>query len=391
MEKFGRKPAQLAGALPGLAGWLTVYFSQNVTVLLVGRFFKGLSAGMLAPPTNVYVGEVSLPKYRGFLLSALVLALAFGMFLCHLLGTYLSWQMTSLLIAMFPVTGFLLMLFAPESPSWLTKRGQLVKAEEKFLWCRGASVEAKEEVAAMLQRQKEQGKGMGLIEMMKKGRFLKPLTIIVVFLAATQFTGVNAITFYCVSIMQSAVGGDFNEYTAMLIVDALRVVASLVACILLRRMGRRPLALTSGIGCTISLLSLALFTFLQKIHTTFPHYSIFSFLSLMSYMCFVMLGLMPLPWTMLGELFPLSAREHGSGIASSVAFLSMFVVVKCNPFMFETIGVSGTFLVYGSVALAETVFLYAMLPETKNKTLQEVEDSFRKRRRKEGNQENGIV
>lgn len=383
MQKYGRKSAQLFGALPAILGWTIVYYSTTITLLLTGRFLKGLSAGILAPPTTVYIGEIALPKYRGFLLAALILALSFGMFLVHFMGTFLTWQLTALLNISFPAIGFLLLWFAPESPSWLTKKGRLEKAEEKFLWCKGESNEAKKEIAAMLQRQQEQEEIKDWKKIVLKRHFLKPMLIIVVFLIATQFTGVNAITFYSVSIAQSAVGDDYNEYTIMLIIDALRVLASLLACILLRKMGRRPLALLSGIGSTISLVSLAAFTCLSKLHQTFPYYSLLSLTSLIGYICFVMLGLTPLPWTMLGELLPLNTREYGSGVASSFAFIAMFIVVKCNPFMFESVGVSGTFLIYGAVALMETVFLFVLLPETKNKTLQEVEDSFRRKKLEE--------
>lgn len=373
MDRNGRKIAQILGAVFCLVGWIIIYFSTNVLLLLIGRFCKGISNGVLAPPTTVYVGEVIEPRYRGFFLAALMFALSMGIFLCHLLGTFLTWQTTALINAIIPVIGIILLLFAPESPSWLTKRGKLEKAEDKFLWCRGHSAKAREEVAAMLKRQVDEGTKGNFNELLEP-RFLKPLAIIVVFLIATQNTGVNAIAFYSVAIIQDTTGGSFNEYTAMLAVDGLRMVASLIACVLLRRMGRRPLALISGIGCSISLISLAVFTY------TLPSFSVISILFLMSFVFFVTVGLVPLPWTMVGELFPLQARDYGSGIASSTAFISMFIVVKTCPYMFSSIGSSGTFLVYGCVALVETVFLFLVLPETKNKTLQEVEDMFRKKR-----------
>lgn len=236
----------------------------------------------------------------------------------------------------------------------------------------------------MLKRRMDDGDGRGRsVRDMLKGRFLKPMAIIVVFLVMTQFTGVNAIAFYSVAIIQETIGGGLNEYTAMLLVDVLRVVASLIACILLRKMGRRPLALISGIGCTTSLIFLALFTYLPNALPSFSNYTTISILFLMTYVFFVTIGLTPLPWAMVGELFPLNSRDYGSGIASSTAFLSMFAVVKTCPYMFNAIGSSGTFLVYGGVALAETIFLFLVLPETKNKTLQQVEDMFRKKKKEE--------
>lgn len=347
-------------------------------MLLIGRFCKGLSNGIASPPTSVYIGETTDPRYRGFFIAALVLAFSIGILLSHLLGTFFAWGTTALINAVISIVGFVLLIFAPESPSWLTKKGRLEKAERKFLWCRGHSSKARDEVAAMLQRQIDEGE-KGSFKEMLKGRFLKPLAIIVVFLVSTQLTGVNSIAFYSVAIIQETVGGGLNEYTAMLVVDGVRVIASLISCILLRKIGRRPLALISGTGCTISLISLSVSTYLPKVLPSFSYFPIISIVFLMSYVSFVAIGLTPLPWTMVGELFPLSVRGYGSGIASSTAFLSMFAVVKFCPSMFNMIGSSATFMVYGSVALAETIFLFLVLPETRNKTLQEVEDIFRKK------------
>lgn len=378
MERNGRRSAQLLGAIACLIGWIIVHFAETVPTLLIGRFCKGLSNGIIAPPTTVYVSETTEPRYRGFFLAALMLALSIGILFCHFLGTVLSWRTAAMLNTLVPVIGFVLLLFAPESPSWLTKKGKLEKAEKKFLWCRGHSDKAREEVAAMLKRQVDEEGKSGLKDLMK-GRFLKPLAIIIVFLVTTQFTGVNAIAFYSVAIIQETSNGGLNEYTAMLIVDIIRVISSLIACVLLRKMGRRPLALISGVGCTISLISLATFTYLPTIMPSFSSYSFISIIFLVGYVLFATVGLTPLPWAMVGELFPLNAREYGSGIASSTAFLAMFAVVKSCPYMFTAIGSHGTFLVYGSVALVETVFLGLVLPETKNKTLQEVEEIFKKK------------
>lgn len=206
--------------------------------------------------------------------------------------------------------------------------------------------------------------------------FLKPLGIITFYIVANQWAGINAITFYSVSVMKETIGSGLNEYVAMLIIDSLRLFMSIIACIMLRRFGRRPLALISGIGTFISLFSLTLYTFLIKLYPQGTSVYI-PMTCLVFYILFVTSGFVPLPWAMMGEIFPLKHRSLGSGISSFAAFVAFFSVVKTTPAMFENFGPGGSFFIFGVVALVGTVFVYLFLPETKGRPLHEIEDGFK--------------
>lgn len=380
MQQFGRKTAHLIAAVPSLIGWLVIYFATSIEMLLLGRFLTGLVVGILGPPSSVYIGEIASPAYRGFLLAAISLAIAIGLLFTHLLGTFLSWQLTALITVFLPCVAFGLLLVVPESPAWLARKGRVKEAEEAFLWCRGHSMEAKEEMYLMLDSQKSQTNTLSVkqkLRLLSEKEFLKPLAIINVFFITTQFCGVNAITFYSVSIMQDTIGDGLDNYVAMLIIDGIRVAVSVLACVLLRKCGRRPLAILSGFGSATSLFILSAFVYATTLDATLTRFSFIPLTALIGYITFVSLGLVPLPWAMNGELFPLAVREYGSGISSCVAFVAFFLVVKTSPIFFMEIGAYGTFSLYACIAFLGTAFLCAFLPETKNKTLQEIEDYFK--------------
>lgn len=137
MEVIGRKTIHMAACLPCIFGWLAICFAYNLELILFGRFLTGLSVGLLGPPTGVYMSETSEPKFRGFLLAFISFAIAFGIFLSHLLGTFWTWQSTALFSSFFPIICLVFMYFAPESPTFLAKKGKIEEATKAFYWCRG--------------------------------------------------------------------------------------------------------------------------------------------------------------------------------------------------------------------------------------------------------------
>jgi facilitated trehalose transporter len=371
MEKLGRKVTQVLTTIPCLVGWTLIALSSDISTILTGRFLTGLCGGFLGPSTGVYISETSEPRYRGFLLAAISLFLAIGLLLVHVLGIFLDWKTTALVSCIFPIVSLSLLILVPESPSWLAKKKRTEEAQLAFYWCRGETDEAKKEAAAMMSRQ-EQSVDTSFGQLFKS-EFLKPLVVIVVFIVSNQWAGVNALTFYTVSIMKKTLGDGLNEYLAMLIVDVIRVVMSILACFLMRRIGRRPLALFSGIGTFTSLFLLSAYTYF----TDSSHYVVIPMASLVAYISFITVGFVPLPWAMMGEVFPLAHRNIGSSISSFTAFAAFFAVVKTSPGMFDNLGAHGTFLVYGTVAFWGTVFVWAFVPETKDKTLHEIEDQIK--------------
>lgn len=275
------------------------------------------------------------------------------------------------------------MIFTPESPAWLAKNGQLSKAEASFLWCRGDSDEAKNELVVMLERNQSKSTNSKIkLEDFLVPEFLKPLGILTVFIVANQWSGVNAITFYTVTIIKETIGDGVNEYLSMLLVDIVRVLISIWACILLKKHERRRLAIVSGAGTFLTLFTLGLFTLLVKWYPEVSTAVYVPMTALILYIAFISIGFVPLPWAMIGEVFPLKTRSIGSGITSFLAFTAFFSVVKTSPAMFRDLGSDITFIIYSVVALCGTIFVFCFLPETKDRPLHEIGDDFKRKGKK---------
>ncbi|XP_059474759.1 facilitated trehalose transporter Tret1-like isoform X3 [Neocloeon triangulifer] len=378
MERLGRKRTNQLLCVPFIAGWLLLAVAQNVTALLVARFLTGLAVGILGPVGLIYIGETSAPQYRGVLLAAISLAVSTGILLSHLFGALLHWRLAAALCALAPLIALILVLVSPESPAWLVAQGRPSDAQDAFRWLRGSDPEASAELQSLLHKRPDAAAAAAADEgwrsRLARPSFVKPFLLMNVFFVIQQFSGVNAVAFYTVAIFQQTLGDGVDEYLAMAVLDVARLVMSLVTCVLLRRLGRRPLALTSAAGTGLCLLLLA--AFLRFRDATWAAFEWTPVALLVGYMGFVSVGLVPLPWVMTGEVFPAAVRGVGSGATSCLGFLVFFVVVKSGPAMFASMGSDGTFLLYGLVATFGGVFLYFFCPETKNRTLQEIEDAF---------------
>lgn len=366
------------------AGWIIIGMSNNIMgLILFGRFITGFCQGWLGPLGPVFVAEISSPIYRGFFLAALSLGIALGVFLSHLFGTFMHWTTAALLCGLFPFIGGVTLYYAPESPFWLASKNRIDESVISFQWYRGKGSAMKMEldkmIAELSKKDKTKGKMETLKENIKKPEFWKPLSIMMVFFVITQLSGVNVTCAYTTDMMEKLIGNSSKKhaYAAMLSIDVLRCVSLFVACILLRRSGRRPMAIFSGVFTSASLIGLALYLYLVD-SRAIRHITPFISLGLMAFYIIVShMGIAPLPWNMVGELFASETKGIGSGISVMMTSVAFFGTVKTAPAMFKSIGHHGAYLFYGISTLLGTIFLYFCLPETKDKTLLQIEEHFR--------------
>jgi len=368
MERLGRRAAHQLISVPFVLGWVIISLAHNTAMLYVGRFLTGLSVGMVGPLSPVFIAEISGPACRGVLLAAVSSAVSIGILLANLLGTFLHWKLAAAISAIFPLMCYIGVHWLPESPTWLATKGRNTEATVAFQWYRGYSPDAMKEMGDLLNKHASGRRKQSWKELwfeLRKTSFLKPFFVMIVFFFVMQFSGVNALAFYTVTILTD-VGSGLDAFLATNIIGLVRVIMSVVACILARWFGRRPLSVTSSLGTAATLFGLG---------TVGPGWV--PVLLLVLYICFISIGLVPLPWMMMGEVFPAALRGFGSGVTSAYGFLMFFAVVRTGPDLIASIGIHGTFYIYGSVALGGAVFLYIFLPETRNKTLQDIEEAYR--------------
>jgi facilitated trehalose transporter len=329
---------------------------------------------------------LSEPKYRGFLLASITLSISFGILLCHVLGTFVHWKVVAFIAGIFPVLIFINLSLVPESPSWLLTQDRIKEAEAAFMWLRGRSPDALLELEGLVRKREVARKEEDATNVksdsfeklrvnVRKPEFLRPLGIILLFFFVMQFSGVNSVAFYTVSLMKN-ITGPGNEYLSMLLIDTVRVCMSFIACILLKLCYRRTLMLVSGLGTSVCMLSVSVFMYFDKMNPDSSNYSWLSMAFLIGYICFISVGIFPLPWVLQGEMLQQVTRGFSSGLTSAFNFVCFFVVVKTFVQMSEALDTFGVFMCYGAISLIGTVALYMILPETRNKTLQQIEDSF---------------
>lgn len=393
MDRFGRKIAHLMLNVLFVVSWCIVSMSTTVTWLLFGRFACGFCVGLLSPPGTTYLSEISDPKYRGFFLASITFAVSLGVMLTHVLAIFMPWNQNAIACSLLPFGSYILITFAPESPAWLLRSNRHHKAFAAFSWLRGTDEVAVKEFERMADAQSQQTGGPQLNDAPNDGNlirrvhewfgqkaFRKPLIIISLYFATLQFSGANAVTFYTVTILKESLGDRINEYTATIIIDSVRLMASIIACVALKNIGRRPLTMFSGIGTVLCLFGLSFYLHVSAQNVQLKESIAIPLILFASYILVLSIGLNPLPWCLTGELFPLRFRAFGSSVVTFFNFLCFFAVVKTSPTLFTSYGSANIFFLYGVLTLVGTVLLIVLLPETRNKSLQEIEDNYTAKR-----------
>ncbi|CAG09665.1 unnamed protein product, partial [Tetraodon nigroviridis] len=375
VEKFGRKLSLMFCSLPFVFGFTVIVAAQNVWMLYVGRLLTGLASGVTSLVVPLYISEMSHERVRGTLGSCVQLMVVLG-----IMGVYLAgiWRWLAICCSIPPALLMVLMCFMPETPRFLLSKGKRREAEEALRFLRGPDAPIEWECARIEDACDEQGSSFHLSDLKDPGVY-KPLLIGAMLMVFQQMTGINDIMFYAENIFEQA--HFTNSDLASVLVGLIQVIFTGVAAIIMDKAGRKVLLIISGIAMTISTAAFGIYFYIMSVyhssHTTatLPDLSWLPLASMAVYIAGFALGWGPIPWLVMSEIFPVKARGFASAVCVLTNWGMAFLVTK-NPFRNMTVD-AGTFWLFAFMCILNVIFTMAFIPETKGKTLEQIEATFR--------------
>ncbi|XP_043642871.1 facilitated trehalose transporter Tret1-2 homolog [Drosophila teissieri] len=374
IEYLGRRNTILATAVPFIVSSLLIACAVNVAMVLCGRFLAGFCVGICSLSLPVYLGETLQPEVRGTLG---LLPTAFGnigILVCFVAGSFMDWSMLAFLGAALPVPFLILMFLIPETPRWYVSRGREERARKALSWLRGKEADVEPELKDLIQFQADADRlatQNTMLEMLKRNN-LKPLSISLGLMFFQQFSGINAVIFYTVQIFKDA-GSTIDSNICTIIVGAVNFVATFISIVLIDRTGRKILLYASDIAMILTLFVLGGF-FYCKAHG--PDVSHLGWLPLTCFVIYIMgfsLGFGPIPWLMMGEILPAKTRGASASVATSFNWFCTFVVTKTFQDLTVALGAHGAFWLFGAICVVGVFFVIFCVPETRGKTLEDIE------------------
>jgi sugar porter (SP) family MFS transporter len=384
----------IAGAL--LAGWLadaisrrrtkmisgTVYviggiacaLSQNYPEILASRFVLGLSVGTASFVSPMYISELVPKQIRGGVVSFNQLMVTLGIFVAYIV----DWGFAPLpnnwrwMFAVTVIPGAALaigMFFMPFSPRWLVQKGRDDEAREILQRYRFDDHDVDEEIQEIKQVAEQE---VPLRELIAKG--LRRTMLVGIGLAVfQQIVGINTVIYYAPTILKMAGQQNTGALTQSLYIGLTNVVFTIVAILLLDRLGRRFFLLTGTACLTVALVVLGVFFASPSLQHSVGWLAL---ASLLFYIFGFAIGLGPVFWLMISEIFPLQMRGPAMAVCTMFNWGFNFLISYTFLSLTDWITKSGTFWLYAGFGICALVFFSTMVPETKGRTLEEIQDDL---------------
>lgn len=398
-NKYGRIPVMVAAAVMFLVSAIGSGLAFGVIDLIVWRVVGGLGVGAASVIAPAYIAEVSPAKIRGRLGSLQQLAIVTGIFAALLSDALLAniagaadqalWGLTAwrwmFIVEAIPALVYGVMaLRLPESPRYLVRKGDIAKATEVLTSVTGAvDVDAKiKEITGTIDTEKKES-----FRDLRGSRLgLKPIVWVGILLSVfQQFVGINVIFYYSTTLWQSV---GFDESSALLtsvFTSVTNIVVTIVAILLVDKVGRRIMLLVGSVGMTVTLglmaLAFSFGTLNAEGTATLPDpWATVALICANGFVVFFGATWGPLVWVLLGEIFPNSIRAGALAVAAAAQWVANFFISTTFP-AFAEIGLTFAYGFYAFFALLSFFFVYFKVPETKGKELEEMTDELKVERR----------
>ncbi|XLU58499.1 hypothetical protein S245_053147, partial [Arachis hypogaea] len=390
-DVIGRRYTIVLAAVTFFIGALLMGLAPSFPFLMAGRVVAGIGVGFSLMIAPVYVAELSPALTRGFLTSLPEVFINLGILLGYISNYALSslpctinWRLMLGLAAIPAAFVAFAVLLMPESPRWLVVKGRYEEAREVLIRTSESKGEAElrlSEISEAADSSRNESNGKGVWKELLVTPSRPVLRILVAAIGVNFFmqaSGNDAVMYYSPEVFKEAgINGEKELLSVTIIMGFAKTCFVFLSSLFLDRFGRRPMLLLGSIGMAASLFVLGLGCNYLQFSDEKPLWAIATcVVALCSSVSFFSIGLGPITWVYSSEIFPLRLRAQGSSLAISVNRLMSGVVSMTFLSISEAITFGGMFGVLAGVMVVGTIFFYFFLPETKGKSLEEIEALF---------------
>ncbi|KAL7120519.1 hypothetical protein ACP275_02G127800 [Erythranthe tilingii] len=371
-DLFGRRGAMGFAELFNIVGWVSIAFAKNAWWLDSGRLFTGFGVGLLSYVVPVYIAEITPKNLRGAFTAVNQLMICCGASIVYLIGNIINWRLLALIGTIPCLIQLVGLFFIPESPRWLAKIGKWDRSEESLVRLRGKNANIYEEAAEIRDYTitLEQFEDSRMVDLFQR-KYAHSLIVGVGLMVLQQFGGVNAIAYYASAIFSSA-GFSYRVGTTTMVI--VQVPMTVLGTLLMDKSGRRPLLLVSATGTCLGCLLIGLSYLLQDLKLWDFSPSL-AFGGVLIFSGSFSLGMGGIPWVIMSEIFPINIKGLAGSLVTVVNWFGTWIITYSFNFLAQWSS-AGTFLVFASVCGLTVIFIVKLVPETKGRTLEEIQASM---------------
>lgn len=366
-DRFGRKKVLLSAAALFTLSSIGAALPRDLFQFALARLLGGVAIGIASTLSPLYIAEISPAKKRGLLVSLNQLAIVSGILLSYSVNYILTgagpsnWRWMFAIAALPSIAFLVTLLFIPESPRWLVQKGQTQEAE-RFLTEMVGPQSAWAEIEAIRAAIAEESGDL------LDPSFRKPLMVAILIALFSQFTGINTIIYYGSIVFLEHVPHQTASTAlwANVIIGAINFVATIAGMLLIDRSGRKSLLMSAFFGMALSLAAVS-----AAIH--FQASGVIVLIFVLTYVACFAVGVGTGTWVLMSEICPTRVRGRAMAVATVFLWCGTLTVTLTFLSLVTLFSAAGVFLLYALVSVAALVFVWRGVPETKGRTLEEIE------------------
>lgn len=390
VDKIGRKKSLLMATASLLVAWIVVAFANSIELLYFARILAGMGGDMAFVAAPMYIAEIADQNIRGVLASIIYLMMLTGVMLIYIVGWFCPFYVPSIVAGVLLILQLSIFSFLPETPYFLLSKHKYEEAKASLAKFRGTDDIQKEltEISTAVQENNRPNEKFQIKDIFLMKNYRRSMMIMAVLNSGQQLCAINVILMNMHDILSAAGSIYMESSTTAIIFTALMLVAASTAAATIDRFGRKKLMICSCLLVGLCLLTIAIYFHIKNSGMEYKSISWIPLLSIMTYALVNKFGIGMVPIVITGEIFAPKFKAIGMTIADAIYVTVSIISIKIYTVLRDYSGLHTPFYIFSCCTFLVALFIVFFVPETKGKSLEEIQSILRGDKKTKNSPEN---